>query len=74
MKIRGAAWKVGDDINTDLIVPNHFFKPAYEPGEMGAAILRGADPDFRSKFRAADISWPGGTSGADPAVRERQER
>ena len=70
MKIRGAAWKFGDNINTDLIFPNHFFKPAYEPGEMGAALLRGADPDFPSKFRAGDIIVAGRNFGCGSSREE----
>jgi 3-isopropylmalate/(R)-2-methylmalate dehydratase small subunit len=70
MRIRGAAWKFGDNINTDLIFPNHFFKPAYEPGEMGAALLRGADPDFPSKFRAGDIIVAGRNFGCGSSREE----
>ena len=70
MKIRGAAWKFGDNINTDLIFPNHFFKPTYEPGEMGAALLRGADPDFPSKFRTGDIIVAGRNFGCGSSREE----
>jgi 3-isopropylmalate/(R)-2-methylmalate dehydratase small subunit len=70
MKIRGTAWKFGDNINTDLIFPNHFFKPSYAPGEMGAALLRGADPDFPSKFRAGDIIVGGRNFGCGSSREE----
>jgi 3-isopropylmalate/(R)-2-methylmalate dehydratase small subunit len=70
MKIQGAAWTFGDNINTDLIFPNHFFKPSYEPGEMGAAMLRGADPDFPAKFRAGDIIVGGRNFGCGSSREE----
>lgn len=70
MRIEGAAWKFGDNVNTDLIFPNHFFKPAYEPGEMGAALLRGVDPDFPSKFRAGDIIVAGRNFGCGSSREE----
>jgi 3-isopropylmalate/(R)-2-methylmalate dehydratase small subunit len=70
MKIHGAAWKFGDNINTDLIFPNHFFKPAYVPGEMGAALLTGADPDFPKKFKRGDIIVGGRNFGCGSSREE----
>jgi 3-isopropylmalate/(R)-2-methylmalate dehydratase small subunit len=70
VKIEGPSWKFGDNINTDLIFPNHFFKPAYEPGEMGAALLRGADPDFPTKFRAGGVIVGGKNFGCGSSREE----
>lgn len=70
MRIEGAAWTFGDNVNTDLIFPNHFFKPAYEPGEMGAALLRGADPEFPQKFRAGDVIVGGRNFGCGSSREE----
>ena len=70
MTIEGPIWKFGDNINTDLIFPNHFFKPAYEPGEMGAALLRGADPDFPTKFSSGGIIVGGKNFGCGSSREE----
>lgn len=55
MKIHGKVWRFGANINTDLIYPNHYFKPRYEVGEMGQHVMSGADPDFPSKVALGDI-------------------
>lgn len=70
MRVHGSAWKFGDNINTDLIFPNHFFKPTYEPGEMGAALLRGADPDFPSKLQPGDVVVGGRNFGCGSSREE----
>lgn len=70
MNINGSAWTFGNNINTDLIFPNHFFKPAYEPGEMGRALLRGADPDFPQKVRPGDIIVGGRNFGCGSSREE----
>jgi 3-isopropylmalate/(R)-2-methylmalate dehydratase small subunit len=69
VNIQGAAWKFGNNINTDLIFPNHYFKPAYEPGEMGRALLSGADPEFAGKLKRGDIIV-GGTNFGCGSSRE----
>jgi 3-isopropylmalate/(R)-2-methylmalate dehydratase small subunit len=70
VNITGGAWTFGDNINTDLIFPNHFFKPSYEPGEMGQALLRGADPDFPAKLQRGDIIVGGRNFGCGSSREE----
>src|SRR5262249_13009018 len=55
---------------TGLILPTPFFKPSYEPGEMGRALLRGADPDFPSKLRHGDIIVGGRNFGCGSSREE----
>lgn len=70
MKIEGNVWTFGDNINTDLIFPNHNFKPAYEPGEMGRALLTGADPDFPSRLSRGDVIVGGRNFGCGSSREE----
>jgi 3-isopropylmalate/(R)-2-methylmalate dehydratase small subunit len=70
MRIEGKVWQFGDNINTDLIFPNRFFKPAYEAGEMGKALLRGADPEFPEKFSRGDIIVGGRNFGCGSSREE----
>ncbi|WP_435269759.1 3-isopropylmalate dehydratase [Shinella sp. BE166] len=55
MKIRGRTWTFGVNVNTDLIFPKPYFRPAYEPGEMASHLMAGIDEGFASKVRPGDI-------------------
>lgn len=55
MKIKGRAWIFGANVNTDLIFPKVYFRPAYEPGEMASHLMAGLDPDFPNKARSGDV-------------------
>jgi 3-isopropylmalate/(R)-2-methylmalate dehydratase small subunit len=70
VKIDGTAWTFGDNINTDLIFPNHYFKPAYAPGEMGQVLLTGADPDFPAKVGRGDVIVGGRNFGCGSSREE----
>ncbi len=70
MSVRGRAWRFGDNVNTDLIYPNRYFKARYAPGEMGTHLLSGADPDFPSKVRRGDIIVGGRNFGCGSSREE----
>jgi len=55
MHIRGRAWTFGRNVNTDLIFPKMWFRPAYEPGEMASHIMVGIDEEFPKKVRRGDV-------------------
>jgi 3-isopropylmalate/(R)-2-methylmalate dehydratase small subunit len=53
-EISGKVWKVGDDINTDVIYPGKYL-PIFEPEEMAKYCLIGHDPEFPAKVKKGDI-------------------
>jgi len=54
IKLEGKAWKFGDDINTDLIVPGKYLELT-DPYEMAKHAMEGSDPDFPKKASKGDI-------------------
>ena len=54
IKLEGRAWKFGDDINTDLIVPGKYLELT-DPYEMAKHAMEGSDPDFPNKASKGDI-------------------
>jgi 3-isopropylmalate/(R)-2-methylmalate dehydratase small subunit len=53
-EISGKVWKVGDDINTDVIYPGKYL-PIFEPEEMAKYCMIGYDPEFPGKVGKGDI-------------------
>ncbi|OPZ64916.1 MAG: 2,3-dimethylmalate dehydratase small subunit [Firmicutes bacterium ADurb.Bin506] len=62
MQISGRAWKFGDDIDTDLIIPGHYLS-VHDPAELGKHCMEGADPAFASKVRKGDVIIAGRNFG-----------
>ena len=54
MKIEGKAWKFGDDVNTDEIIPA-IYLDTVDPKEMATHCMEGIDPDFVEKIAPGDI-------------------
>jgi 3-isopropylmalate/(R)-2-methylmalate dehydratase small subunit len=61
-KIKGKAWKFGDNINTDLICPGPMMRLPIE--QMGTAAMAGLDPDFHKKISNGDIIIAGNNFGS----------
>lgn len=70
MKIKGRAWTFGANVNTDLIFPKVFFRPAYEPGEMASHLMAGLDPDFANKIEPGDVIVAGPNFGCGSSREE----
>lgn len=52
--ITGRIWKLGDDINTDLIIPaRYLYTTDFE--ELGRHCLEDLDPEFPNKLKSGDI-------------------
>lgn len=68
MRIYGKAWKFGDDVNTDLIIPGKYLE-LVDPEEMAQHAMEGIDPDFPRKVRKGDIVV-GGTNFGCGSSRE----
>lgn len=54
MKLEGKAWKFGDDVNTDEIIPARYLSTT-DPKEMATHCMEDIDPDFVKKIAPGDI-------------------
>jgi len=54
MEIVGKAWKYGDNINTDYIIPGRYMELT-DPNEMKNHVFEEYDPDFRNNIEEGDI-------------------
>ncbi|MBL7074966.1 3-isopropylmalate dehydratase small subunit [candidate division KSB1 bacterium] len=60
--IRGRVWKLGDDVNTDLIYPGKYL-PIIDAQEMALHALEGIDTGFPQRIRSGDILVAGSNFG-----------
>ena len=51
---RGRAWRFGDDVDTDAIIPARYLNTS-DPDELASHCMEDADPDFSSRVSAGDI-------------------
>jgi 3-isopropylmalate/(R)-2-methylmalate dehydratase small subunit len=61
-KMKGRAWRLGDNIDTDLIYPGKYL-PIIEAKEMALHALEGYDKDFPKKIKKGDIIVAGANFG-----------
>lgn len=61
-EIKGRVWKLGDNIDTDVIYPGRCL-PILDPKEMAKHALEGYDKDFPSKIQKGDIILAGSNFG-----------
>lgn len=52
--LRGRAFKYGDNVDTDVIIPARYCT-AYTPAELGPHCLEDLDPEFAKKVKKGDI-------------------
>jgi 3-isopropylmalate/(R)-2-methylmalate dehydratase small subunit len=62
MKLRGKAWKFGDDVDTDAIVPARYLNTS-DPDELALHCMEDMDPDFKNKVRPGDFIVAGKNFG-----------
>ncbi len=62
-KMRGKAWKFGDDISTDHIAPGRLFHLRSNLPELAKHVLEDADPEFANKMRKGDFVVGGNNFG-----------
>ncbi len=53
--IRGKAWKFGDNVSTDLIIPGKYKFKTMDLDELAKHAMEGADPEFSEKASKSDI-------------------
>jgi len=54
MIYQGKAWKFGDDVDTDAIIPARYLNTS-DPEELAKHCMEDADPEFMQKMRGGDI-------------------
>ena len=64
--IKGRALKLGDDVNTDIIIPSKFII-YIEPEELGKHALEGYGADFPSKLKDYKLIVAGENFGCGSA-------
>ena len=64
MIVQGRALLVGDDVDTDAIIPAKYLVTA-DPTELGRHCLEGLDPGFPGRIRPGDILVAGENFGCD---------
>lgn len=62
MKQKGKAWKFGDDINTDLIIPARYLNTS-DPAELALHCMEDEDADFAGKISKGDVIVAGKNFG-----------
>jgi len=63
MILKGKAFKFGDDISTDLIVPGRYFHLRSNLEELTKHVMEDADPEFYSKIKPGDFIVAGNNFG-----------
>ncbi|NPV89991.1 MAG: 3-isopropylmalate dehydratase small subunit [Firmicutes bacterium] len=62
MKFTGKAWRFGEDVDTDAIIPARYLNTS-DAKELAAHVMEDADPDFPSKVKPGDIIVAGKNFG-----------
>ncbi len=52
---RGRAWKFGDNITTDHIIPGRYYHLRSDPEKLAEHAMEDADPDFVKKIKEGDF-------------------
>lgn len=63
MIFQGAAHVVGDDIDTDVILPGRYLTLT-DPAQLAQHVFEGIDPDFVSRVKPGDILIAGSNFGS----------
>ncbi|HSV96195.1 MAG TPA: 3-isopropylmalate dehydratase small subunit [Spirochaetota bacterium] len=62
MKAKGKAWRFGDDVNTDEIIPARYLN-TFDADELAKHCMEDADPEFMMKIAPGDIIVAGKNFG-----------
>ncbi len=60
--LRGRAWKYGDNVDTDVIIPARYLATT-DPGELARHCLEDLDPSFASAVKSGDFIVAGRNFG-----------
>jgi 3-isopropylmalate/(R)-2-methylmalate dehydratase small subunit len=62
MQIKGRAWKFGNDVDTDAIIPARYLNTS-DPGELAKHVMEDADREFSGKIKTGDLIVAGKNFG-----------
>jgi 3-isopropylmalate/(R)-2-methylmalate dehydratase small subunit len=62
MFVKGRAWKFGNDIDTDVIIPARYLNTS-DPVELARHVMEGIDRNFSRKVKKGDIIAAGKNFG-----------
>jgi len=62
MEIKGKAWKFGDDVDTDVIIPARYLNTS-DPEDLARHCMEDADPEFMSRISRGDMIVAGKNFG-----------
>lgn len=62
-RVKGIAYKFGDDVSTDLIAPGRYFHLRSNLEELSRHVMEDADPDFPHKVKPGDYIVAGKNFG-----------
>lgn len=62
MTSEGRVWKLGDDVNTDMIIPGRYLD-RYDAKHLASHALEGVLKDFASRVRLGDVIMAGRNFG-----------
>ncbi|MBI5211807.1 MAG: 3-isopropylmalate dehydratase small subunit [Nitrospirae bacterium] len=62
MLLKGKAWRFGDDIDTDAIIPARYLNTS-DPKELARHVMEDADKEFPNKVKAGDMIVAGKNFG-----------
>ncbi|MHC1589457.1 MAG: 3-isopropylmalate dehydratase small subunit [Candidatus Hecatellaceae archaeon] len=63
MKVKGKAWKFGDDINTDIIISGKYKFKTLDMKELAKHAMEALDPNFSKKVKPGDLMVAGKNFG-----------
>lgn len=63
MRVKGKAWKFGNNISTDHITPGRYYHLRSNMPELAKHVMEDADPEFPKKFRKGDFIVAGENFG-----------
>ncbi|HHY93150.1 MAG TPA: 3-isopropylmalate dehydratase small subunit, partial [Firmicutes bacterium] len=61
-KLSGRAWRYGDDVDTDRIIPARYLN-TFQPEELARHCLEDLDPTFAGRVERGDILVAGKNFG-----------
>ncbi len=63
LRLQGKAWKYGDNISTDLIIPGKYKFRITDIAELAKHAMEGADPTLPQKIKPGDVLVAGKNFG-----------